>query len=147
MADSNSPTAGEITAMAGGGVAVLFSFFDMVGTGDFGVSAWGSGIGLFPVATLMAIFSVAVAVQVALERFAGVKGEPRFANLTWTQVDLLFAFFAVVLALSYLIVDTNGVDRKIGYWGMAIGSVATFVGTILMVRERMGRPDHTPPPA
>ena len=148
MADANKPTPGEITVMAGGAVALIASFLDFIGAGDDGASSWSSRA-FFPLGWLIALFAVLVAVQVALARFANLKTEPRFAGLTWLQIDLLFAFFAVVLVVAWLIVDLFGADRKIGYWGMAIGAIAVFVGTILMVRERTAAPGTpgTPPPA
>ena len=38
MADSNNPTPGEITCMAGGGVAIIASFLDFVGGDGYGSS-------------------------------------------------------------------------------------------------------------
>ena len=145
MADANKPTPGEITVMAGGAVALIASFLDFIGANGTGYSSWSSNA-LFPLGWLIALFSVLVAVQVALARFANLRTEPRFAGLTWMQIDLLFAFFAVVLVIAWLIVDIGSADRKIGYWGMAIGAIAVFVGTILMVREGSTAPG-TPPPA
>ena len=144
MADAKSPTPGEITCMAGAGVALIASFLDFMGGDGFGSNAWSSNA-LFPLGWLIALFSVAVGVQVALARFANLNTEPKVAGLTWKQVNLMFGFFAVVLVVAWLIVDLNGLDRKIGYWGMAVGAIAVFVGTILMVRE--GTTAATPPPA
>ena len=64
MAERNTtPTPGEITIMAAGAVALVFSFlkFYKAPVGPGHVSAWGSG--LFPVATLMVIFVVIMAVS------------------------------------------------------------------------------------
>src|SRR5688572_13977195 len=145
MADANKPTPGEITVLAGGAVALIASFLDFIGGDGYGSSSWSSNA-LFPLGWLIALFSVLVAVQVALARFANVRTEPKFAGLTWLQVDLFFAFFAVVLVVAWLIVDLGGADRKIGYWAMAIGAIAVFVGAILMVREATSAPG-TPPPS
>ena len=145
MADRTSPTPGEITCMAGGAVALIASFLDFIGAGDEGASSWSSRA-YFPLGWLIALFAVLVAVQVALARFANLKTEPRVAGLTWLQIDLMFSFFAVVLVVAWLIVDLFGADREIGYWGMAIGAIATFVGSILMLRERTGAAG-TPPPS
>jgi len=145
MAEASKPTPGEITVMAGGAVALIASFLDFIGGNGYGSSSWSSN-SLFPLGWLIALFSVLVAVQVALARFANMKTEPRIAELTWLQVDLLFAFFALVLVAAWLIVDIGSADRKIGYWGMAIGAIAVFVGVILMVREGTAAPG-TPPPA
>ena len=145
MADKTSPTPGEITCMAGGVVALIASFLDFVGGDGFGYSSWSSNGG-FPLSWLIMLFAVLVAVQVALARFANFNQEPKVAGLTWMQVDLMFAFFAVVLVVAWLIADTAG-DLKIGFWGMAIGAIAVFVGTILMLRERTAAPGSPPPPA
>ena len=145
MADKTSPTPGEITCMAGGVVALIASFLDFVGGEGFGYSSWSSNGG-FPLSWLIMLFAVLVAVQVALARFANFNQEPKVAGLTWMQVDLMFAFFAVVLVVAWLIADTAG-DLKIGFWGMAIGAIAVFVGTILMLRERTAAPGTPPPPA
>ena len=144
MADVNKPTPGEITVMAGGAVALIASFLDFLGGNGSGASSWSSNA-LFPLGWLIALFAVLVAVQVALARFANLRTEPRFAGLTWLQIDLMFAFFAVVLVVAWLIVDIGSADRKIGYWGMAIGAIAVFVGTILMVREAAATPGMPPP--
>ena len=146
MADSTTPTPGEITCMAGGGVALIASFLDFVGGDGFGSNAWSSNA-LFPLGWLIALFSVAVGVQVALARFANLRTEPKVAGLTWKQVNLMFGFFAVVLTISWLIVDLSGLDRKIGYWGMAIGAIAVFVGTILMLKEDTSTAPGPPPSA
>ena len=148
MAEATKPTPGEITVMAGGAVALIASFLDFIGGDGSGANSWSSRA-FFPLGWLIALFAVLVAVQVALARFANLRTEPKFAGLTWLQIDLMFAFFAVVLVVAWLIVDLFGADRKIGYWGMAIGAIAVFVGTILMVRESTAAPGTpgTPPPA
>ena len=145
MADATKPTPGEITVMAGGAVALIASFLDFIGGDGFGANSWSSQA-LFPLGLADRALLVLVAVQVALARFANLRTEPKFAGLTWMQIDLMFAFFAVVLVVAWLIVDLGGFDRKIGYWGMAIGAIAVFVGTILMVREGAATPG-TPPPS
>jgi|RhiMetdeSRZDD1v2_1073273.scaffolds.fasta_scaffold213310_1 hypothetical protein len=144
MAEATKPTPGEITVMAGGAVALIASFLDFIGAGGEGANSWSSRA-YFPLGWLIALFAVLVAVQVALARFANLRTEPKFAGLTWLQIDLMFAFFAVVLVVAWLIVDLFGADRKIGYWGMAIGAIAVFVGTILMVREGAATPGAPPP--
>ena len=145
MADASKPSPGEITVMAGGAVALIASFLDFIGAGDAGANSWSSRA-YFPLGWLIALFAVLVAVQVALARFASLRTEPKFAGLTWLQIDLMFAFFAVVLVVAWLVVDLFGADREIGYWGMAIGAIAVFVGTILMVRESTAAPGTPPPP-
>jgi hypothetical protein len=122
--------------MASGVVALLFSFFKFYGVGDFGSSAWASG--LFPVATLMAIVAAVMAVQIALSKFAGVDLPDPPAGLTWVQVHLVLGFFAALYAIAWLIRSTGGADRKIGFWGVLIGCIGAFVGAIILYRERQG---------
>jgi hypothetical protein len=138
MADAKGPTPGEITIMAGGAVALIFSFFDFytidVGTFSSSASAWSSG--LFPVATLMVIFAVIMALQVALTKFAHVSLPARLLGFTWEQVHLILGFFAVVYAVAYLLQDRSGASLGIGFWGVLIGCGAAFVGAILLQKER-----------
>ena len=60
MADRQSPTPAEITIMAAGAVMLIFSFLHFAGN----TSAWGSH--LFPIATLLPIYGVLMALQIAL---------------------------------------------------------------------------------
>ena len=64
MADRQSPTPGEITIMAAGAVMIIFSFLHFAGDR----SAWGSG--LFPIATLLPLYGLVMALQIALTKFA-----------------------------------------------------------------------------
>jgi hypothetical protein len=139
---NKKPTPAEIVILASGAVALIFSFLKFFGVGDFGVSAWGSG--LFPIATLMVIFVVAMAVVVALGLF-GVSLPDRLVGFTWTQVHLVLGFFAALYAIAFLIVDNGGSDRKIGFWGVLIGCLGAFVGAILLQRE--GTTSSGAPPA
>ncbi len=147
MADQRTPTPGEIVIMASGVVALIFSFFDFFGS-DFGGgrSAWGSGF--FPIATLMVIFVVVMAAQIALTKLAGVALPDLPAGFTWEQVHLALGFFAALYALAWLIVDAGLLDRKVGFWLIFVSCIAAFVGAILLQRERAaagpGRPGGGP---
>jgi hypothetical protein len=132
MSVTNKPTTAEIVILAGGAVALVFSFFHFYGFGDAGVSAWGSG--LFPVATLMVIFAVISAVVVALKIF-GVSLPANVLGFTWPQIHLELGFFAALYAVAYLLVSTGGTDKKIGFWGILIGCLASLVGGILLRNE------------
>lgn len=129
---NKKPSPAEIVILASGAVALIFSFFKFFGVGDFGVSAWGSG--LFPIATLMVIFVVAMAVVVALGLF-GVTLPAQVAGFTWKQIHLVLGFFATLYAVAFLIVDNGGSDRKIGFWGVLIGCIGALVGAIMLQRE------------
>jgi hypothetical protein len=141
MADRKNPSPGEITIMASGAVAFIFSFFDFYDYGGFGgggASAWSSG--LFPVATLMVIFVTVMAAQVALTRFANVSMPDRVAGFTWNQVHLVLGFFAALYAVAFLLLSKGGNDFGIGYWFILIGSIGALVGAVLLQRERTGGP-------
>jgi hypothetical protein len=150
---NKNPTPGEITIMAGGAIALIFSFFDFyksdsvtVGNTTFGgASANVYSSGLFPVATLMVVFAVVAAVLVALTRFANVKLPASPMGFTWGQIYLVLGFVATLYALAYLLVDKGGFSFGIGFWLVLIGCVATLVGAILMQREGADRPSAPPP--
>jgi hypothetical protein len=139
----NKPTPGEITILAAGVVGLIASFLDFYGIGDAGSSVWSSG--LFPVATLMVIFVIVMAVHVALTRFASVNLPDQVAGFSWVQIHLALGFFATLYALAYLVVKTGGVDRKIGFWLILAACIAALVGAILISKERVG--GGTPPTA
>ena len=140
MADAKTPTPGEITIMAGGAIALIFSFFDFytidVGSFSDSRSVWSSG--LFPVATLMVIFAVIMAVQIALTKFAHVNLSARLLGFSVEQLHLILGFFAVVYAVAYLLQDKGGYSLGLGFWGVLIGCVAAFVGAVLLQKERAG---------
>lgn len=152
MPESKSPTPGEITIMAGGVVALIFSFFRFYSLpsasiagrsfGGGGVSAWSSG--LFPVATVMVILAVISAVVVALKKFTSVSLPDRVMGFTWEQIHLVLGFFAALYAVAFLLVDKGGYDFGIGFWFVLIGCIASLVGAILLLRERTG--SSSPPP-
>jgi hypothetical protein len=126
--DNKQPTPGEIIIMAAGAVMLIFSFFDFAGS----TSAWGSG--LFPVATLIAIYGIVMAVQVAVTTFAKVDLPDRVAGFTWEQVHLVLGVFALLMALGWLI---SGVpDKGIGLWFLLLGSIGLVVGAVMLQRER-----------
>jgi hypothetical protein len=152
VADSN-PTPGEITIMAGGAVALIFSFFDFyksdsitIGTRSIGggsANVWSSG--LFPTATLMVIFAAAAAILVAITRFGKVNLPSPPFGFTWEQIYLVLGLVATIYALAYLLVDKGGLDFGIGFWLVLVGCIATLVGAVLLERERSTR--SAPPSA
>ena len=140
MPDPKNPTPGEITVMAGAAVALIGSFLDFYSLDFAGASddrsTWSSG--LFPVATLMVIFAVIIGVLVALTKFANMRLPDRIAGFTWDQIYLVLGFFAALYAVAYLLVDKGAYDYGIGFWLVLIGCIASFVGAILLQRERAG---------
>jgi hypothetical protein len=126
-------TPGEIVVMAAGGVALIASFLPFWDP-DFGdsVSAWGEG--LFPVATLIMLYALAAGVLVALNKFANM--DIAVMGFALLQLVLVLAVAAVLLAVAFLILDTQGIDKGIGYWLLLLSSIASIVGAILMTTER-----------
>jgi hypothetical protein len=135
---NKKPTPGEIVVMAGGAVALIFSFLpfwklDVGGLSD-DVSAWSSG--LFPVATLIPIFAAIAAVLVALRTFANFNYPPNgLLGFTWNTLLLALTFFAAILVIAYLLVDKGAYDLGFGFFLVFIGAVGSFVGAILMQNE------------
>jgi hypothetical protein len=135
---NKKPTPGEIVIIAGGAVALVFSFLpffklDIGGLSD-DVSAWGSG--LFPVATLIPIFAAVAAVLVALKAFANFNYPANgVLGFGWNSLLLALTFFSAVLALAYLLVDKGGYDLGIGFFLVFIGAIGSFVGAILLQNE------------
>ena len=132
----NRITPGEIVAMAAGGVALIASFLPFFDP-DFGDStnAWGEG--LFPIATLIMLYVVAVGVLVVLDKFANVRLNVLGFGLV--QLMLALAAGAVLLALAFLIVDIGpGQDRGFGFWLLLLASIASVVGAVLVMNERRG---------
>jgi hypothetical protein len=145
VAEHKNPTPAEITIMAAGAVGLIFSFFDFykieirLGSQSFGgdsVNVWSSG--LFPVAALMVVFIVVMAVQVALAKFANVAMPRMPLGFTWEQVHLVLGAVATLYALAYLFVDKGSASFGIGYWFILAGCVGALVGAVLLQRERAG---------
>jgi hypothetical protein len=128
MADRQQPTPGEIVIMAAGVAMLVFSFLDFAGD----ISSWGSG--LFPVATLLPLYGVIMALQIVLMRFANVKLPDRVATFTWEQVHLVLGALAALMAIAWLITDTG--DKKIGLYFEVLGGIALLVGALMLQRER-----------
>ncbi|MDQ1520194.1 MAG: hypothetical protein QOI55_1267 [Actinomycetota bacterium] len=126
--DNKQPTPGEITIMAAGAVMLIASFLDFAGS----TNSWGAGA--FPIATLIAIYGIVMAGQIALTKFANVSLPDRVAGFTWEQVHLLLAVFAFLMSIGWLI---SGISSKgIGLWLLFLGSIALVAGAVLLQRER-----------
>lgn len=128
MADGQQPTPGEIVIMAAGAVMLIFSFFHFAGNR----SAWQSGP--FPIATLLPLYGVIMALQIALTKFANVNLPARIAGFTWEQVHLALGLMAVVMAIGFLLTDYG--DKQVGEWFEILGGIALLVGALMLQRER-----------
>ncbi len=132
MADSQSPTPAEITIMAAGAVMIVFSFLHFAGSGSFGRSSWQSPF--FPIATLLPLYGLVMALQIALTKFAKVKLPESVLGFTWEQIHLGLGAMAGLMAIAWLITDTS--DKQIGQWFEILGGIALVVGAVLLQRER-----------
>ncbi|MDQ1383921.1 MAG: hypothetical protein QOG65_1300 [Actinomycetota bacterium] len=128
MADRQSPTPGEITIMAAGAVMIIFSFLHFAADR----SAWGSH--LFPIATLLPIYGLVMALQIALTRFASLNLPASVLGFTWEQVHLALGAMAALMAFGWLVTDYG--DKQIGMWFEILGGFALVVGAVLLQRER-----------
>lgn len=128
MADRQSPTPGEITIMAAGGVMIIFSFLDFAGS----TSAWGRG--LFPIATLLPLYGLVMGLQIALTTFASVKLPDSVLGFTWEQIHLALGAMAALMAIGWLLTDYG--NKQIGMWFEILGGIALVVGAVLLQRER-----------
>jgi hypothetical protein len=104
------------------------------------------GLGLFPVATLPAIFGLLMAVQIGLAKLANVKFPERVLGLGWGQIHLALGFNAALLMLAFLVRDKGQLDFGFGFYIMLIGSLALVVGAVLFTREEASGPAVPPPP-
>jgi hypothetical protein len=128
MADRQSPTPGEITIMAAGAVMLIFSFLHFAGD----TSAWGSH--LFPIATLLPLYGLVMALQIALTKFASVKLPANVLGFTWEQIHLALGTMAALMAIGWLLTDYG--DKQIGMWFEILGGIALVVGAVMLQRER-----------
>ncbi len=128
MADRQSPTPGEITIMAAGAVMLIFSFLNFAG----GTSSWGSGA--FPIATLLPLYGVVMAAEIALTKFASLKLPTSVLGFTWEQIHLALGAMATLMAIGWLLTDTG--SKQIGQWFEILGGIALVVGAVLLQRER-----------
>jgi len=132
MADRQSPTPAEITIMAAGAVMLVFSFLHFAGSGSAGRSTWQSPF--FPIATLLPLYGLVMALQIALTKFASVKLPDSVLGFTWEQVHLALGAMAALMAIGWLLTDYG--DKQIGEWFEILGGIALVVGAVLLQRER-----------
>jgi hypothetical protein len=128
----NQPTPGEWVIMAAGAVMLIFAFLPFYTNGD-SVSTFGEG--LFPVATIIPLYGVIAAVQVAITRFGNVQFPPRIGGYTWPHIHVLLGLFATLLALAFLVLDKGNADFGVGFFFELLGAIALLVGGILLLRE------------
>ena len=139
-------------AIFGGGslLAFLFSFFDFLGAGKYGSSAWASGV--FPLGTIPAILGLLGVVVVVLDLTGAAKLPDQVLTLNWRQIRLTWGITAAAIMLAWLIVDKSSASLKIGGWVMLIGSLLMAAGSVMAILGKgtevvnLGNKPATPPP-
>jgi hypothetical protein len=122
------PTTSELIIMIAGAVMLVASFLHFAGD----LSTWGRF--WFPIATLLPLYGVVMAAQIALTKFGGVNLPDRVVGFTWEQVHLVLGLMAGLMAMAWLVTDTT--DKQIGQWLEVLGGIALAVGAVMMQRER-----------
>jgi hypothetical protein len=125
--DRKKVTPAEIVIVVSGAVMLVASFLDV----SSDTSAWGTFF--FPIVTLIPIYGVLMAGQIALTRFAKVQMPDDVAGFTWAQLQLVLGKFAALMALFWLIAMPN---REIGIWLLTLGALGAFGGALLLQTER-----------
>jgi hypothetical protein len=120
-------TRAEIVILAAGAAMLVGSFLDF----DSGRSAWSSP--WFPIVTLIPLYGVLMAGQIAVTRYAKVDLPPDVASFTWEQLHLLLATFAALMAVCWVIAAEQ---RQIGMWILTLGALAAFAGALMLQSER-----------
>jgi hypothetical protein len=127
----------SLVMLIGGAITFLFSFFDFIGSGSIGTSAWGTG--LFPVATIPAILGAAMVVICVLEQVGTKLPEP-ILTFNWRQILLTWGVVAFTIMLAFLLLDKTGRSLQFGGILMLLGSIAMLVGSLLSI---LGIPEST----
>ncbi|MGH9211006.1 MAG: hypothetical protein ACRD2C_10030 [Acidimicrobiales bacterium] len=134
---NTQPKPSEIIIMVSGLVALISAFlawysFD-TGFGSADSNAFDDG--LFPLATYIPLIGLIMGVQVALARFANVSFPDRVIGFTWTQIHLVLSIFAGLLAIGYLLLESGGADKGIGFWLGFLASAGLIVGSVMLHLE------------
>jgi hypothetical protein len=130
------PKPSEIVIMVSGLVALISAFLAWVSAPEgLGSDANAFDEGLFPIALYIPLIGLAMGLQIALSKFANVSFPERILSFTWTQIHLALGFFAVLLGLGYLIMDTGFGDKGIGMWLAILASIGLVVGAVLLNNE------------
>lgn len=132
----------EIVILASGALGFLLTlpfavWVSWPGSSD-GFSAWSTDGDLFPIATYIPLICLALALHIGLAKFANVDFPPQVAGFTWTQIHLVLAIFAGLIALGYLLIGTPSEwSWGLGFWMGLLASIGLITGTVMeFVDER-----------
>ena len=115
----------NLVMLAGGAVTLLFSFFDFWSYG----SAWDTDAGAW-VTTIPAILALAMVVWSVLE-LVGTQLPAQVLTFNSNQMKATWGIGASGVMLAFLISDSGGADRGIGFWLMLLGSIAMATGAVM----------------
>jgi hypothetical protein len=127
MMHRDRPSRAERAIVVIGAVMLFGSFFPFAG----GASTWSGA--WFPLATLLPLYGTAMAVQVALARFARITLPDDVAGFTPDQLQLAVGAMAALMALAWLATDVG--DRQVGLWIEAAGGLALAGAAVARQRE------------
>ena len=122
--------------MASGVLMLIFSFlaFYKVEETDFFEgekwSAWSNALSLFPLATLVVIGMVVLAVVVAIDRFADAGIPERVALFSWSDLRLLLGVLGTITLLGYLF-RSGGIDKGIGLYVCTLATIGMIAGAVM----------------
>jgi hypothetical protein len=138
-AAKSAPTPGEITIMIGAVVVLIASFLPFYEASEEGFdldwSAWSNAWSLFPLAPLMVLAALAAGAAVAATRFGNVNLPATVLGFTLKQELLVLTFLPMLTFLAYILRGTEGLDTAMGGYLALLGSIAAYVGAILISRE------------
>lgn len=124
----NDVSPGKLTLLIGAAVTFIFSWLPWYSISGFGSNfsrnAWQSGT--FPMATWAPVLALVVGFIVAAETFKFLELPEKVWEFTLDQIVLILSIFALLVTISYLIVDKGGAS-------MGFGLIVCFIGTVAMV--------------
>ena len=123
-----------IVALASGIIMFLASILPWLKSdfADTGFSAWTTDISLFPVATFVPLAGLVTAGLVAARLFMKDKVPSDILSFTPLQIQIALAFFTLLLALGYLVMDKSGIgDLGFGYWLNLLGAIGLMVAAVM----------------
>jgi hypothetical protein len=132
------PSRGEIVVLAGALAALIGSFAPWFSapSGFSSPNAWDylAPISLYPL--FAGIVSGGVA---ALRRFGNTTPAFRLGGYSWEQVHVLLGLLALLVGVGFFFSDRpGGLSYGLGFWLTFGGSIALFVGALIMQREPRG---------
>ena len=124
------PKPAELVIVISGVVALIGSFLPFWKAGPFSTSAWGD---VFPLATYVPIFGVAMALIVGLPLVSDVKIPESVLGFSKAQLVLVLGIFSVLIMFGFLMLDNPGTGS--GHVLLMLSSIGLVVGGVMHARE------------